>query len=186
MRSALDFDIDYQQLYEVGTELEASEKQVRYALSYALRRTATTLRTMAARALRDELQLRALNVLRRRLKALKVRFNRTNGMQLWFGLNDMPVSWFKGTPKKVAGGAQVRDHKVDGGFVAKSKFKGRKTIFKRVGTARLPVAEQNVPIEDRAVVLVEDQIFDKTEEIFWQYFERDLRARVTYNVGRGS
>lgn len=173
------FDIDLRQIVKVGDDLGASEKQVKFALSAALRRTATTLRTMAARGLKDELELRTINLLRKRLKTLKLRMGKQDGVQLWFGLNDMPASWFKGRPKQTASGATMRGQEIAGGFVAKSKFKGRQTIFKRTGKARLHIQEQNLEVDDKAIVFIEDKIFDQTEEIFWKYFTRDLNARVS-------
>lgn len=180
--SALQFDIDLSQLRLAGAELEASEKQVRAAFSSACQRTATTLRTRSARGLASELQLRTIGLLRKRLKSLRLRA-RGDGVQLWYGLNDMPASWFKGAVTENAKGAAKRGHQVDGGFAARSKFKGRRTLFKRTGKARLHIAEQNLPIEDQAVVYIEDEIFDQTEEIFWKNFTRELRARVKYKLG---
>lgn len=180
---SLSFDIDLRQLVDAGQELQASEKQVRAALSRAMQRTATTLRTMSGRGLANELQLRTISLLRKRLKSLRLRMGKDGGITLWYGLNDMPASWFKGTPKETSGGASHRGQTVQGGFVAKSKFKGRKTIMKRKGRDRLPVVEQNLAVEDRAVVFVEDKIFDQTETIFWKHFMRDLRSRVSFQIG---
>lgn len=184
MNGGLHFDIDLQQLTAAGGELQASEKQVRAALSRAIARTATTLRTMSARGLATELELRTISLLRRRLKSLRMRVGKDGGVSLWYGLNDMPVSWFKGTPRRTSAGASHRGQEIKGGFVARSQFKGgKKTIFKRTGKDRLPVAEQNLPVEDRAVVFIEDRIFDQTEEIFWKHFMRDLKARVSFEIG---
>lgn len=178
------FDIDFSQLIGVADELQASEKQIKFAISAALKRTATTLRTMAARGLKSELQLRTISLLRKRLKTLKLRAARDSSeISLWYGLNDMPASWFKGRPKRTKTGAEMRGQQIAGGFVAKSSFKGRQTIFKRKGKERLPIAEQNLEIEDSARVYIEDQIFDQTQEIFWRYFVRDLTARVKYSIG---
>lgn len=177
------FDIDAHQLRQVADELAASERQVKLALSAALRRTATTLRTLAARGLRNELQLRTVGLLRKRLKQLRLRMANGDGVQLWFGLNDIPASWFKGRPRQTATGAEVRGKSFPGAFVARSQFKGRRTAFKRKGKGRLHIEEQLLPIEDSAVVFIEDRIFDQTETIFWNHFRRDLAARVTYNIG---
>lgn len=177
------FDIDMAQLHAVADELQASEKQVKFALSAALRRTATTLRTLSARGLRDELQLRTIGLLRKRLKNLRLRMTSGDGVGLWYGLNDMPASWFKGTPKKTADGAEARGQKFPGAFVAKSQFKGRRTVFKRTSKARLHIAEQNLQVEDKAIVFIEDKVFDQVETIFWKHFRRDLNARVTYKIG---
>lgn len=180
--SGLFFDIDPQQLHLVALELQASEKQVRLAFATACKRTATTLRTMAARGLASQLQLRTIGLLRQRLKSMKLR-GTADGVQLWFGLNDMPASWFKGTPKATASGASMRGQQFAGAFVAKSKFKGRRTVMKRTGKARLHIEEQSLAVQEQATVFVEDRIFDQTETIFWNHFTRDLRARVKYQIG---
>jgi hypothetical protein len=181
--AALHFDIDAEGVESIILNLAATERQVQFALSRAAGRTATTLRTMAARSMKDELQLRVIGLLRKRLKTLRLRQTTQEGFVLWFGLNDMPVSWFKGTPKQEASGAKFRDKAFDGGFVAKSNIKARRTVFKRNGEDRLPITEQQMPIADRAQVVVEDEIFVKAGEIFLRNFERDLRARVNYRLG---
>lgn len=178
----LHFDIDFSRVVAAGDELQATPKQVRAALSRALARTASKLRTMSARGLRDELELRRIGALRKRLKSIRLRSS-DGGISLWYGLNDMPVSWFKGTPRQGTDGATFRGKDFPGAFVAKSRY-ARKTILKRKGKARLHIEEQSMPVEDQAVVFIEDQIFDQLESIFWPEFLRDLRARVSYNLGR--
>lgn len=187
----LHFDIDWSELSAVGNELEASDKQIVFALNRALSRTASVLRTMSARGLRDELQLRRIGALRKRLKSLKLKSSMNSlssgraagGVTLWYGLNDMPVSWFKGAPKQTSTGATFRGKSFPGAFVARSKYAKTQTILKRTGKTRLHVEEQLFPIEDKAIVFIEDQIFDKLESIFWPLFLRDLRARVKYSIG---
>lgn len=179
----LHFDIDIKQLDAVVADLGATEKQVKFALSRAAQRTATTLRTMAARSLKNELQLRTINLMRNRMKSLRVGRVQEDGFVLWFGLNDAPVSWFKGTPKKSSDGVSFRGTDFKGGFIARSKFKNRRTVFKRSGKDRLPITEQLMPISDKAQVIIEDEIFVQAETIFWKNFERDLRARVSLGVG---
>lgn len=184
MSGGLHFDIDTTQLRAAGVELGATERQVKLALHAALNRTATSLRTLAARGLKSELELRTVSLLRKRLKSIKLRASKDgSSVQLWFGLNEMPVSWFKGRPKQTSSGAEMRGQSFAGGFVAKSTFKGRRTVFKRTSKKRLHIAEQNLPIQDKAVVFIEDKIFDQTETIFWKYFTRDLDARVRFSIG---
>jgi hypothetical protein len=177
----LSFDIDWRSLRAVGDELEASGKQVGSALSRALRRTEATLRRLSSKGLTKELELRAASSLRKRLKSIKMG-SKGGEVGLWYGLNDLPVSAFKGRPRKTQTGAAFQGQEFDGGFVGRSKVKGKQTIFKRVSDKALPIAEQLMPIEDRAIVFIEDQVFDKVEEIFWQHFRRDLAARVKYNI----
>lgn len=183
MSEGLYFDIDIDRLDQLVMDLQATEKQVKFALSRAAARTATRLRTLSARLLKDELALRTVGLLRKRLKTLRLRKVQEDGFVLWFGLNDMPVSWFKGTPQQTSDGAQFRGNDFKGGFVAKSNYKNRRTIFKRAGSGRLPIVEQLLGIGDQAQTLVEDKIFALASDIFWKEFERDLNARMKYGVG---
>lgn len=182
----LHFEIDETGLADIIAELNATPRHVKYALNRARVRTATALRTMAARGLKSELELRTIGLLRKRMKTLRLRVSGTgqDGAQLWFGLNSMPVSWFTGRPTKTANGAAFRGVNFPGAFIAKSKIKGRVTILKRAGKDRLPIVEQEIPISDKAQIFIEDEIFVKTEEIFWKHFTQDLRARVRYNLGK--
>lgn len=176
------FDIDSKGLFEIADELGATDKQVRYALNRALRRTEATLRKMSSKGLTAELKLRAAAALRKRLKTLKLR-SKGDSVGLWYGLNPLPVHAFKGRPKEDPKGAWMGDFFFEDGFVAHSTYKGRNTIFKRQGKKRLPIAEQTITVYDDAVVYIEDEIFVHTERIFWQHFRRDLTARVNYQIG---
>ena len=183
----LHFDLDWRELLQVGEELQATDKQVMFALGRAMRRTEATLRRLSSKGLTQVLQLRAASVLRKRLKSVRVRMSGAGkadqGMGLWYGLNDLPVSSFKGRPTRTKDGASFRGTEYDGAFVGRSKVKGKQTIFKRVKEARLPVAEQLHAVEDKAIVFIEDEIFDQVLDIFWQHFRRDLRARVKFKLG---
>lgn len=173
------FDLDISALTAVANELGASEKQYKASFSRACQRTAATLRKMSGKGLKTELQLRTLGVMRKRLKSIRLRGSQ-EGVQLWYGLNDMPVSSFKGRPRQDAGGAWAGKFYHEGGFVAKAQKKNKLTIFKRKGKSRLPIVEQLQSIKDQADIFVEDKIFVQVEDIFWQHFVRDIRARVLY------
>jgi hypothetical protein len=178
----LHLNIDLAGLQDVGNEIGASEKQIRSALSRALRRTEASLRKLSSQGLTKELALRSTKALRRRLKSLKAG---TKGGEfgLWYGLNDLPVSAFKGRARKTGTGATFNGQQFEGAFVGHSKFAGKNTIFKRKTEKRLSIIEQGMPIEDKAIVFIEDEIFVQTEEIFWKHFRRDLAARVNYQLG---
>jgi hypothetical protein len=177
----ISYEIDWASLKAVGDTLAASDKQIKFALSRALRRTEATLRKISSRGLVKELQLRSASALRRRIKSIKLKASQGE-VGLWYGLNDLPVSSFKGRPRENASGASFRDKEFDGAFVARSKVKGKQTIFKRVKDTPLPIAEQLMPIEDKAIVWLEDVVFDQVEQIFWGHFQRDLAARVKYKI----
>lgn len=180
----LNFDIEWSSLLRVANDLQATDKQVRLALHRALRRTEATLRRMSSKGLTQELQLRAAKALRKRLKSIRLRKSAYGkageGVTLWYGLNDLPVSSFKGRPRSTATGASFNGTDFEGAFVGRSKVKGKRTIFKRQGAARLHISEQQLPIEDKAIVFIEDQVFSQVEDIFWKNFTRDLAARVKY------
>lgn len=177
------FDIDADDLKAVADELGASQQQIQKAFNRALNRTAGTLRKMSSKGLQGELQLRNAKAIRKRLKTIKLK--RGKGMdevRLWFGSNDLAISAFKGSPKKTRTGASFRGHDFPGAFVAKGRS-GKRTILKRVGSERLPVTEQTLPVKDQMDVFVEDEIFAAVPEIFFKHFRADLRARTIYGVG---
>lgn len=178
------FDIDYDQIVKLQDELGASEKQIAQAFSRALNRTAGTLRRMSSKGLKDELQLRNAKELRKRLRTIQLRKGKLlDAIKLWYGTNDMPASAFKGRPKKTRNGVSFRGYDFPGAFLAKGKD-GKQRIFRRIRDERLPIAEQTLPVKDQMDVYLEDEIFDKVDEIFFKHFAADLRARTIYGVGR--
>ena len=179
----LHFDIDDREIEHLQRDLGATTREVRYAFNRALRRTAATIKRVSTKDIKDELQLRSTKALRRRLKLKRYSRRSMSEVLLWYGLNDLPVSAFKGTPKKNAKGVAFRGEQFDGAFITKGAS-GYRTVFKRAGAARMPIKEQKLPIKDEMRVYVEDEIFDKVPEMFMRYFEQDLRARVIHGVGR--
>lgn len=182
------FDIDASQVRGLIEELGATEKQAKFALNRALNRTAATLRKLSASGLKSELDIKKAAYIRRRLKSIRFRGANFSGMKLWYGLNDMPVSTLRGN---ISGGrtggasfsGKAGTKSFPQGFVAKSQRGYGKTILMRKSKARLPIEEATMPVKDRMDVFVEDEIFVKVEEIFWQHFERDMAARAKYGVG---
>lgn len=177
-------DISDTELLKLGGNLDATEKQVRFAFSRAIRRTAGTLRKMSEKGFQKELELRTIKTIRKRLKTIKLR--RTADGQtvgLWYGLNDMAISQFKGRPAKTTTGASFRGVQFPGGFTGRNS-RGQPTIFKRQSRARLPIEEQALPIKDKMDVFIEDHIFVEVEQIFWKHFIADLKARVMYDIGQ--
>lgn len=187
----LHFDIDWKRLREFSDDYAATDKQVHLALNRALRRTEATMRKMSLKGLRKELALRTASTLRKRVKALSIKMggkphirSTWTNVGLWFGLNDLPVSSFKGRPKKSSDGAEFNGKKYTGGFISKSRSKGKQSIFKRVRETRLPISEQLYPVEDKAIVYIEDEIFSQLETIFWDHFMRDIWARTVLGIGK--
>jgi hypothetical protein len=178
----LEFDIDMTEINQLSDKLVASKKDVAKAFSRALRRTATTLAKLSRSGLKNELQLRTISVIRKRLKTIKLKRGGL-GIQLWYGLNDLPVSSFKGTVKKTTSGAMFRNTEFKGAFIAKN-MQGKRTIFKRKTKQSFPISEQKLPVKDQAEVYIEDEIFTQLDDIFFKYFKADLKARTIYGVGK--
>lgn len=177
------FDFDESELRRIADEFEASEKDLRNAYSRALRRTAQTMKTRARKGLRTKLHLRTAAELRRRLQGF--RFKRGNGMgsvRMWFGLNDMRVSAFKGRVSRTTTGASFAGQDFPGGFIGRNA-KGRPTIKQRSGSRAYPVREARMPIDDDAQTFIEDEVFDEMDEVFFHYFRAEVRARTIYGVG---
>ena len=62
--------------------------------------------------------------------------------------------------------------------------KGRPTVKVRAGSRAYPIKEERMPIEDKAQIFIEDQVFDEIEEVFFKNFRAEIRARTIYNVGK--
>lgn len=180
------YDIDWDEVKRINDEFgnSISEKKISLSLNRAMRRTEASLRRLTLKELPNILGLRAASALRKRIKTIKgsVREN-SSVIAMWFGLNDLPVSSFKGRPKKTADGAEFNGMSYSGAFLGRSQFKNKRTIFKRVGKDRLPVSEQLYPISEEAILFIDDDLFDRVLDIFWNHFERDLKARIKYDIG---
>ncbi len=179
----LDFSFNVSEIKRIADEFGASERDLRFAYSRALRRTAQTMKARARKGLREELDLRTAGELRRRLHGF--RFKKGSGLgevRMWFGLNDMKVSAFKGRPRKTAAGASYGNQSFDGAFVARNR-KGKRTVMRRVSGRAWPIREEVMPIQDKAQIFVEDEIFDQIEEVFFRHFLAEVRARTIYQVG---
>jgi hypothetical protein len=180
----LAFDFDTSEMKRIADEFDASENDLRHAESRALRRTASTMKTRGRKGLRTELGLRTAAELRKRLQGF--RFKRGKGMgevSMWFGLNDMRVSAFKGRATRTGAGASFAGQDFDGAFVGRNA-KGRQTVMRRVSKSRWPVKEERMSIEDKAQIYIEDEVFDEIEEVFFMNFRAEVRSRTLYGVGK--
>ena len=176
------FEIDADQVRGLILELGVTEKQAKFALSRALRRTAATLRKLSERGIKPELDSKKLAYLRKRLKSIRFGGASFEGMKLWYGLNDMPVSALRGRMRKTTTGAsfagKAGQKEFEGGFIQQSAHGYGRTIFMRKGKERLPLYEGEMPVKDRMDVFIEDEIFVQVDEIFWNHFVRDMRSRA--------
>ena len=63
-------EVDFAQVEGVIAELKSTEGEIGKAISYALRRTATSLAKMSRMRLQSELAVQKANTLRRRMKTM--------------------------------------------------------------------------------------------------------------------
>jgi hypothetical protein len=177
----LAFDIDDRQLRAIAQEYAASDKQVSLAFSRALKRTAATLRRMASGGLKTELGLRNTTALRRRVKEFRLKGGPTSGVKLWFGVNDLPLSAFKGRARQTADGVRFGDTVIKGAFFARRG--GKRAVYRRVGAQRHPIVEATLPVAERMMIYLEDQVFVDLDTIFFRHFAAEIRSRTIYGVG---
>lgn len=155
----LSIDIDEGKISDISREFGATEKQVRYAYSKALTRTAGTLRKIATSGIKTELGLKNAKLLRQRIKLRKRKGANSASATIWVGTRDMPYSDFKGRRTKTETGVRVGDDLIHGGFVGTSVFTGRKEIFKRKGRQSHPIVLVGKPIHERVVTYLEDNVY---------------------------
>lgn len=180
----LHFEFDGSEMAKVAAEFDASDKQIAFAYSRALRRTASNMKTQARKKLRERLGLRSASELRSRMAGFKFRKGSGSdmgGVRMWFGLNDMRASAFKGAARAIGLGASIAGRSVAGGFIARNR-KGQRTIMVRTGRARAAIAEARLDVSDEGLRLVEDEVFDEIEEVFFRNFRAEIRARTIYGV----
>lgn len=127
----LSIDIDEHRIAEIAREYAATEKEVNYAFSRALTRTAGTLRKLATSGIKTELGLRNAKLLRRRIKLVKRRGANRASARIWAGTNGIPYSDFKGRRVRTATGIRIGEDHIHGGFEGTSRFTGRKEVFTR-------------------------------------------------------
>jgi len=171
---------------EIQEALGATDRQVRFSMARALDRTAATLRKMSQQGFRTELGLRRTEFIRKRLREMKFRGAGFAGVRLWYGLNDMPISYLKGGVRAsrrsgASKSSQIGTFHYPHGFILQNPKNGRgRSVFYRTGPSRYPLKEESAPIKDRMDVYIEDNIFDQVPEIFWHHFASDLKSRVKF------
>lgn len=173
--------LDMRQIQKITAELNLIPDDVRFATNKALRRTASALRVMTSKRLMPELQLRRAMELRRRLKQMRVRAGQSKSVEqvigLWIGLNDMPISSFKGKAKQVGDGVSFRRGVYKGRFLATMPHQAKAGMWLRTGRSRLPIEHQGIDIKSQADPIIRDEIFPEVTAIFMRALIHDLKWR---------
>ena len=176
----LAFDIDDGALEKIAKEYAATPKQVKLATNRALKRTAGTIRRLSSTGLQSELGLRNAKALRRRIKQYRV--GKGGGaIKLWYGVNDLPVSAFKGRPQKVSGGIKFGETMLHGAFFA--RIGGKRLVMQRHGKGRWDIGEATLPVADRMMIYLEDNVFVDIDTIFFKHFNHEIRATTILGIG---
>ena len=181
---AVNVSLDTTEIDRMIRVLGASPEQVKWAIRRALRRTTTTLRLRTRQAVASEVQARTLAAIRRRLKDLRTSGGKSGDViSIWVGLNNMAISQLKGRVSEYADGATFRSMEYPKAFVAKV---GRyRSIYRRRGDARFPIAEETYPIKGAVDPVLRDKVLPNVADVFLRHFLTDLRARTVFGVGRG-
>ncbi|AFO91534.1 hypothetical protein [Phaeobacter inhibens] len=182
----LPFEIDESELRRIADEFDADKDVLRASFSRALKRTAQAIKTRARKELRTELELRNAAEIRKRLHGFRYKRGAYDlgEVRMWFGLNDMRVSAFKGRASRTASGARFAGQDFPGAFVGRNR-KGKQTIMRRAGHRAWPIKEEVMPVNDKAQTYIEDQVLDDFEEVFFKVFRAEVRARTLYGIGKG-
>ncbi|QAU25346.1 hypothetical protein EO087_01850 [Dyella sp. M7H15-1] len=163
-------------------ELRATESQAERALRSTMSKMAAWLRVRSVKGLSGHLKIQQ-KVLRRRLRTYRMQSSlgsawRTGNMKVWYGLNPIPFADLH--PKQTATGVRADGgREVKGAFIA--RVRGRPRVFKRTGTARLPLVEEKVPLYDPAIVYIEDVLIGTAlfDAHFMTLFEHELTWRTS-------
>jgi len=132
-------------LDEVIASLGGMDDRTRRAVSRALNGTIKWASTQVARDVAKEHDIPVRAVKGYRVFTDRATKRNLSG-QVWIGIAPVKSGYIgKGRNVPSRGGARVRSHFFQGGFVAKMKS-GHEGIFKRVGAARLPIREERVEL----------------------------------------
>ena len=176
--SLVNLDIDADQLHSVIDALAATERQAQQALNSTLPKIAAWMRGKSVKGLAGVTNV-PQKVIRRRLKTFRLSKSASgSSITLWYGLD--PVGMIYLNAKQGSGGVRAYGGRfVKSGFIA-TPSNGKRQVFKRRGTARLPIDKQNAEIADKAGIYIEDRVFGTAEfeARFFQIFEHELSWRM--------
>ena len=158
----LHFEIASSELDRLALNLAATDDQARKALRSTLNKMAGWLRVQSIKGLSKSLQIQQ-KIIRRRLKAVKFKQTAAGGVaKVWYGLNPVDLIYL--------------GRSVPGGFLGTGKG-GKKQVFKRRGSARLPIDKQSQKILKPAEQALDGGMLSSAafEAQFWKTFEHELK-----------
>ena len=168
----LEVSIDHAELGRLADEFAATPVQVELSIRRANQRAGRALKTMVGRELKDELDLRTMKYIRRRLRDAT-----RGGVSIWVGLNSLPIVAFKGRPQQTSAGVKVGEQLAEGAFLAMGG------AWWRDGPDRFPISTATVPISEAGKAVLEAKVWPRMKEVFVDTFVQELRARTLFGVG---
>lgn len=181
----LTFDIDLEELEAIGSQLTATEHQLKAAYGRALSRTQVTMQARSRKLLADGMGAKSAKRVQRRMQTFKLRRGKKNqlaDLKLWFGLNDVGPHNLKGrmSAKRDSGATfsstKVGTHKFDRGFMFSRE--GKKYLYERFGKEEKKIRSVKIAVAKGLQERIEDESFDDLPEVFMAHFETDLKSRV--------
>lgn len=181
----LTFDIDLEELEAIGSQLTATEHQLKAAYNRALSRTQVTMQARSRKLLADALGAKSAKRVQRRMQTFKLRRakkNQLSDLKLWFGLNDVAPNNLKGRMSAKHGegatftSAKLGSHKFDRGFVFTRG--GKKYLYERFGKDENKIRSVKIGVAEQLRDRIEDESFDDLPEVFMSHFETDLKGRI--------
>lgn len=171
----IDFEVDSSRITQMALDIAATEKQATKALRSTLNKMAAWLRVRSVKGMSKTLEIQQ-KIIRRRLKAIKFKQTNDGGVaKVWYGLNPVGLIWLGA--KQTGAGVQASGGRfVPGAFIAKGKG-GKQQVFKRRGSARLPLDKQQAAIKNPTEKYLESGLLNgaEFEAQFWKVFEHELQ-----------
>lgn len=178
MGRGLWIEIDEIGLNAIAGEFEATPRQVEAALKSTYAKMGRWARTRAVRGLSGQLGIQQ-KILRRRVKTFRMQHGVQGGgaAKVWFGMRPIKLAHLK--PRRSGKGVRAEGGRyVEGAFIR--RINGRDRVFKRTGTARLPIEEVDIDIADQVQVYIEDHLVGSPEfeAQFFKTLQHELKWRT--------
>jgi hypothetical protein len=172
-------EIDPRGLAAVEAALVARPAQATRALVRAINKTLSWATSQGQRAIaaKHNIPLKALRA-RRRTAVARATSKHLSG-RAWFGTAPIKAAYL-GTPRQTKAGARVGRLAFAGAFVAPMPS-GHVGIFRRLGTSRLPIVEEEVRLTaaEQALSGVKSQLAERLQTVFFQEmnYETNVKRR---------
>jgi len=166
--------VDAKPLQKLRTFLHGTPVASNRAAYRAINKTLKWVDTRARRALAAEFGLPVSALKKaRRLTTIRAIPRRLSGV-IWYGVSPIKASYF-GKPRQTKKGAKAGKHVFPGAFVATMKS-GHTGIYTRRGTARLPIDEATVPLNNAQSIVapIDALIPERLKTVFIQELNYEL------------